>query len=92
MKDGQRRKHHIRHRTHTHTKESFCDILETLRNIENERCFNPSQAEQVGGSSLALSAEQAKKPKAAPKADKEIQPSKVLESTSDISQIGRAHV
>ena len=65
----------------------FCDILETLRNIENERCFIPSQVEQVGGSSLALSAEQAKKPKAAPKADKEIQPSKALESTSDISQL-----
>ena len=85
MKDGQRRKHHIRHKTHT--KESFCDILETLRNIENELCFNPSQVEQVRGSSLALSAEQAKKLKVAPKADKEIQPSKPQESTSNISHL-----
>ena len=71
----------------THNKESFCDILETLRNIKNERCFNPSQVEHVGGSSLALSAEQAKKSKAAPKADKEVQPSKPQESTSDISHL-----
>ena len=72
----------------THTKESFYDILETLRNIENERSFNPSQAEQVEGTSLALSAEQPKRPKAeTPKTDKEVQPSKSQESTSGISHL-----